>query len=129
MTLNATNAEFHRNHNDNNNNNNNNNNVNDTYFTFELIRYNKTSKFIRLKKNETFASLYWSAESAFGQKCNLYIVNNETKNESPLLNCNDIVLEKFILNNPKYFIPSKENGSYKLNFYEDYYEPKTTSFL
>jgi len=104
-------------------------NINDAYFTFKLTRYDKTSKFVSLKKRESLASLYCNAESAFGQKCKLYMVNTETKNESPILNCNNTTLEKFILNNPKCFIPSKEDGYYALNFYEDYYESKTTIFI
>jgi hypothetical protein len=116
MALNENNSEYRENN-------------NDAYFTFKLIRYDKTSKCISLKKKDTLASLYCNAESVFGQKCKLYMVNIETKNESPLLNCNDTTLEKFILNNPKHFIPSKEDGYYTLNFYEDYYESKTAIFL
>lgn len=104
------------------------NNTDNTCFTFQLMRYDKTSKFVSLKKNETLAWLYYNAVLAFGQKCKLYIVNSETKNEIPLLNCNDTTLEKFILTNPKYFIPSKESGHYKLNYYEDYYETDSTTF-
>jgi hypothetical protein len=50
--------------------------------------------------------------------------NIETKNETPLLDCNDIILEKFISNNPKHFPPeegTEEMNAYKLYFYEDYY--------
>lgn len=101
---------------------------NNSDFIFELIKYDKTSKTISFKKNETLASLYYDAEATFCHKCKLYMVNIETKEESPLLNCNDIILEKFILNNPTYFIPSKENGSYMLNFYEDYYESDSATF-
>jgi hypothetical protein len=98
--------------------------TNDTYFIFEIIKPDKISKFFRLKKNETFASLYYNARTKFGQNCKLYTVNNETKTETPLLDCNDVILEKFISNNPKHFPPekgTKETNAYKLYFYEDYY--------
>jgi len=55
------------------------NSTNTENFIFELVRYDKTSKIISLKKNKTLASLYYNAESIFGHKCKLYIVDNEKK--------------------------------------------------